>query len=234
MAKLPSSVDLLVTVADQATAAKIVRAIRESRIPVDNVALVEKAPEPEPDTIGAMSDKLRALLGEETPTVVEHNIHTAPAWSINGAASEADENLAITLSAQIKALRGVPGAESLIATLNEQIRTLRGLGAGNAAVEQTKRGGTQATRTGNGRAKLYSAAGTKRQMMSALESLRAGTMDAFVLADVIAKPGSRNSEIRDRLSKNKAFVKSGLSVESVDNIIWKLVGKGLISKADAK
>lgn len=119
-----------------------------------------------------------------------------------------------------------------IAALLAQVKTLRGMG--DATVEPVARGGTQATRTGNGRVKLYSPAGTNRQMLKSLESLRAGTLDAFVLADVIAKPGSRNAEIRERLAKNKAFIKANLSVESVDNVIWRLVNKGLIAKTDAK
>lgn len=96
-------------------------------------------------------------------------------------------------------------------------------------------GGTARKRgkRGNGRAKLYTPAGTKKQMAKALSELRDGTLDAYVFSDLIAHPDSRNADVRDRLAKNRGFVKAGLSVESVDNVIWKMVNDGLIAKRDA-
>ncbi len=103
-----------------------------------------------------------------------------------------------------------------------------------ADVTPAKRGGTQSGRSGNGRVKLYSPVGTAKQIRAALEALRPLTLDAFVYADLVQHPGSKNADIRERLTKNKSFAKAGLSVESVDNVIWRMVNKGLVGKADAK
>lgn len=87
---------------------------------------------------------------------------------------------------------------------------------------------------GNGRAKIYTPAKTKREMNAALAKLRDGTLQAYVLGDIIANGESRNADIRARLSKDRNFAKSGLSIESVDNIIWKFVNDGLLAKHDAE
>lgn len=83
-----------------------------------------------------------------------------------------------------------------------------------------------------GAAVLYTPSGTRREMTKALDALRAGSFDALVLADVMDHPESRNAEIRARLAKK--IEKSGRSVESVDNIVWKLVNKGLLEKVTAE
>lgn len=79
-----------------------------------------------------------------------------------------------------------------------------------------------------GKTVLYTPAGTKMQIAKTLANLRGGTMAAFVYSDLMAHPGSRNAEVRERLSKKAA--KAGLSVESVDNVIWQQVNKGLLKK----
>lgn len=92
----------------------------------------------------------------------------------------------------------------------------------------------RAARTGGGRPKIYTPAKTKREMNAALAKLRDGTLDAFVLSDIIEHGEARNADVRERLAKSKAFQKSGLSVESVDNVIWRMVNNGLIAKHDAE
>lgn len=81
---------------------------------------------------------------------------------------------------------------------------------------------------GAGKVVTYTPAGTAAQIRKTLESLRGGTMTAFVFDDLAKHPGSRNAEVRERLAKKAA--KAGLSVESVDNVIWKLTKDGLVEK----
>lgn len=77
---------------------------------------------------------------------------------------------------------------------------------------------------------VYTPAGTQRQIEKLLSDLRGSkTMRAFVLADLAKHPGSTNREVRERIGKTAA--KHNLSIESVDNIIWRMVGDGTITKA---
>lgn len=81
---------------------------------------------------------------------------------------------------------------------------------------------------------LYTPMGTARQIEKMLADLRGvPTMRALVLRDLAKHPGSSNREVRERIAT--AAKKNGLSVESVDNVIWQLVNKGQITKrADAE
>lgn len=76
---------------------------------------------------------------------------------------------------------------------------------------------------------IYTPAGTQRQINALMETLTGvKTMKAFVLRDLVKHPGSSNAEVRARIGKTAE--KAGLSVESVDNVIWQLVNKGQITK----
>lgn len=77
---------------------------------------------------------------------------------------------------------------------------------------------------------IYTPVGTAKQIAKTLDSLRGqSTMRALVLRDLAKHPGSSNKEVRGRVESSAK--KAGLSVESVDNVIWQMVNKGLISKA---
>lgn len=81
-----------------------------------------------------------------------------------------------------------------------------------------------------GRVVLYTPAGTQRQIAQTLESLRGqNTMKAFVYR-AIAKSATpvTNKIVRGKVAK--AADANGQSVESVDNVIWQLVNKGLVAK----
>lgn len=79
---------------------------------------------------------------------------------------------------------------------------------------------------------IYTPAGTKRQIDAVLAELRGQqTMRAFVMTDLVKHPGSSNAEVRERIAKQAT--KAGLSVESVDNVIWQMVNKGQITKRSA-
>lgn len=79
---------------------------------------------------------------------------------------------------------------------------------------------------------IYTPVGTARQITKMLDELRGVTsMRAMVLRDLAKHPGSSNREVRERIAaKAKA---AGLSVESVDNVIWQLVNKRVIGKEAA-
>jgi hypothetical protein len=80
---------------------------------------------------------------------------------------------------------------------------------------------------------IYTPAGTQRQITRLLDELRGvKTMRAFVLRDLAKHPGSSNREVRERIATDAK--RNGLSVESVDNVIWQLVNKGLIEKQAAE
>lgn len=77
---------------------------------------------------------------------------------------------------------------------------------------------------------IYTPVGTAKQIQKSLDALRGvTTMRAMVLRDLAKHPGSSNKEVRTRIEP--AARKAGLSVESVDNVIWQMVNKGQISKA---
>lgn len=87
-----------------------------------------------------------------------------------------------------------------------------------------------ATRTRLAGKVIYTPAGTQRQINALMETLSGvKTMKALVLRDLVKHPGSSNAEVRARIGKPAE--KAGLSVESVDNVIWQLVNKGQITKA---
>lgn len=76
---------------------------------------------------------------------------------------------------------------------------------------------------------IYTPAGTQKQITRLLDSLRGqNTMRAFVLRDLVKHPGSTNRDVRSRIEP--AAKKAGLSIESVDNVIWQMVNKGQIEK----
>lgn len=76
---------------------------------------------------------------------------------------------------------------------------------------------------------IYTPAGTQRQITRMLEELRGVTsMRALVLRDLAKHPGSSNREVRERIATRAKA--AGLSVESVDNVIWQMVNKGQITK----
>lgn len=76
---------------------------------------------------------------------------------------------------------------------------------------------------------IYTPVGTQRQINAMLAELTGvKTMKAFVLRDLAKHPGSSNAEVRARVAATAK--KAGLSVESVDNVIWQLVNKGQINK----
>ena len=56
-----------------------------------------------------------------------------------------------------------------------------------------------------------------------LAVLRTGTVRAYVYADLLAHPKSRNAEIKSRLATT-------VNVASVDNALWNLVSSGLVTK----
>lgn len=81
-----------------------------------------------------------------------------------------------------------------------------------------------------GRVVLYTPAGTQKQIAQTLESLRGqNTMRAFVYR-AIAKSSDpvTNKIVRGKVAN--AAEKNGQSIESVDNVIWQLVNKGLVAK----
>lgn len=76
---------------------------------------------------------------------------------------------------------------------------------------------------------IYTPAGTARQIDKMLADLRGvKTMRALVLKDLVKHPGSSNREMRERLAAKAAA--AGLSIESIDNVIWQAVNKGQIAK----
>lgn len=80
---------------------------------------------------------------------------------------------------------------------------------------------------------VYTPTGTAKYLRALVDSLNGvKTVKAFVLRDLVSNPQSSNAEIRARIAKTCA--KNGVSVESVDNVIWKLVNDGVISKASAE
>lgn len=81
-----------------------------------------------------------------------------------------------------------------------------------------------------GRVVLYTPAGTQKQIAKALDDLRGqNTMRAFVYR-AIAKAGEPVTNKIVRAKVAKAAEKHGVSVESVDNVIWQMVNKGQIEK----
>lgn len=95
----------------------------------------------------------------------------------------------------------------------------------------TKRHAAPNGNTFRGRAVVYTPAGTQRQIDAAMAKLRPGSLSAYVFKDLAKHPGSANADVRKRLSK--IAEKIGASVESVDNIIWNQVNKGLLKKSAA-
>lgn len=85
------------------------------------------------------------------------------------------------------------------------------------------RGGKVRARTMDNRPKLYTAAGTKKQIAAALAELQEGSVGAVVLADLAKNGPSRNADVRKRLAKK-------VNPESIDNAIWNLVKSGRVSK----
>lgn len=79
---------------------------------------------------------------------------------------------------------------------------------------------------------IYTPAGTQKQITAMLAQLTKGTMTAAVLTDIAKHPGTSNAEVRARLAP--FCKKTGLSVESVDNVIWQQVNKGRILKEAAE
>lgn len=199
---------LIVDVADK-FAATVVRAIRELGIiaevdVLDAIVPVVVPPVVEPVKV---SSKLANMLGETD--------------------NMTDAELA-TLMARSGPLQ-TPGTRTLGTDVGRNIPDVHRVGSGATSAAAQVR----STR-GNGRAKIYTPAKTKREMNAALAKLRDGTLQAYVLGDIIANGESRNADIRARLSKDRNFAKSGLSIESVDNIIWKFVNDGLLAKHDAE
>lgn len=84
-----------------------------------------------------------------------------------------------------------------------------------------------------GRRVLYTPMGTKKQLTALLDALRGQkTMRALVIQDLVKHPGSLNADVRRRIGP--LATKYGLSVESVDNVIWSLVNQKVISKQAAE
>lgn len=107
-------------------------------------------------------------------------------------------------------------------------RDVRQLKADRTAVAQRSTAG----RTRLAGKVIYTPVGTKRaidKMMAELTGVK--TMKALVLRDLATHPGSSNKEVRERIAKPAQ--KYGLSIESVDNVIWQLVNKGTIGKQSA-
>lgn len=76
---------------------------------------------------------------------------------------------------------------------------------------------------------VYTPAGTQRHITKLLDELRGvQTMRAMVLRDLAKHPASSNADVRERIAAGAK--KAGLSVESVDNVIWKLVTDGVVAK----
>lgn len=82
-----------------------------------------------------------------------------------------------------------------------------------------------------GKRVLYTPALTAAKMKAALAKLEAGTMRALVLNDIVKHPKSTNGQVRSRIAVRAA--KLGLSVESVDNVIWQAVNRGELAKLSA-
>lgn len=79
---------------------------------------------------------------------------------------------------------------------------------------------------------IYTPVGTQKQITAMLAGLQSGTMTAAVLTDIAKHPGTSNADVRKRLAPWAK--KNGLSVESVDNVIWSQVNKGRIAKDAAE
>lgn len=86
---------------------------------------------------------------------------------------------------------------------------------------------TAKRKTGGNRGPVvYTPVGTQRQINAAMETLRKGTMAAYVFADVSKHPETSKREMIERLSARLA--KAGLSTESIDNTVWSLQNRGLL------
>lgn len=82
-----------------------------------------------------------------------------------------------------------------------------------------------------GKRVLYTPALTAAKMRAAIAKLDGSTLRAMVLADIAAHPKTSNADVRKRLTKRAE--KLGLSVESVDNVIWQSVNRGELAKLSA-
>lgn len=85
----------------------------------------------------------------------------------------------------------------------------------------------QAASGNRGRAVVYTPVGTQRQITAALDKLRKGTLSAYVLTDIVKHPETSKRDMLARLGPKLA--KAGLSVESVDNVVWNLQKRGAVA-----